>query len=450
MVRGAAAPAEQPLILPRNWRITPGASRSNVPGKVAYGLSTTWSIRNVIEALMIAGVPNITPVPPRPFAPVDGSPLAAENYQRELDTYGDTLDNWFHVNEKTLRFHADRFEVGFATAETRQLLSNLVLPLALHQQGRYLPAPVNSDFSERMGNAVASIVVTRNDAGMLVPNYSKLGGTVAAAFIGKSLYASAFHAPELNSTHFVTRYIGYSLLGDLATNVAHEVARAALEPDMSYYNLHGRSTDDSYYPLSLGGKAVYWVRSTYSIRNFVTGGLIAGLPTITDRPTDPISGFPKTYNGFANYADAENAYGESLLEWKDSLEENLRYHGRRLAGGLAESETQMALQNLAIPVLFNMDPRYVPLGVGYSGSQRLAHAFTGLVETHTDAGNKTINLPLLAGTVGAAFMAKELYYPSFNTPNLESNGVLAKTITLNLATDAVSNIIGEFLRHRGY
>ncbi len=447
----APAPAmEQPIVLPKNWRIAPGASRSNVPAKVRYYLGSTWSIRNLLEGMAVAGVPNLTSPPVEPLAPTNDDPVASRNYQHAMDAYGDDIDNWLRVNETMLRYRAARFEVGFATAETRQLISNLVLPLALHQQAQFIPAPVNSDLSERMWNAASSIVVTRNDAGMLVPNYSKLGGTVAAAFIGKALYAGAFNAPELNSGHFVTHYIGYSLLGDLATNTAHELVRAALEPDMTMYNLHGRARDDSYYPLSLGGKLVYWAHSTYSPRNFVTGALIAGLPTIVDRPAEPQGRQPATWNGYPDYDTAYNHYGDSILGWKQSLEDNVRYHEHRLIGGLSESETQMFLQNFAIPVAFDMDPRYVPLGTGYSTSDRMAHAFRGLVVTHTDAGNQTVNLPVLVGTVGSAFAAKELYYPQLGTPALATTSVLVRTIGLNFAADAIGNVVGEFLRHRGY
>ncbi len=446
IVRAVTAPAEQPFILPRNFRITPGAARTNVPGKLSYYLGSTWSIRNFAEAFALAGVPQITAAPVRPLT-------QDANYQQEIDSYGDQLNNWFHVNERTLRYHADRLAVGFSTAETRQLFSNLVLPLALHQQARYIPAPVNSDLSQRMENALASIVVTRNDAGALVPNYSKLGGTVAAAFLGKSVYANAFNAPELNSNHFVTRYIAYSLLGDLATNVGHELVRAAREPDMTMYNLHERATDDSYYPLSIGGKLAAWMQSTYAPRVLLTAGVIGGLPDINliqRRPKDPVPYDQSTWNGDTSYQTAYDNYGPDLLVWKDQLENNLRYHGRRLAGGFAEVETQTTLQNLAIPIFFNMDPRYVPLGASYGAGQRFGHAMEGLLVAHTDAGNRTVNFPVLGGTFGAAFLAKDVYYPKLGTPALETNGVLATTIGLNLAADAVSNVIGEFLRHRTY
>ncbi len=454
MIRAAVTPSEQPLVLPRNFRITPAAGRSDLPGKVSYYLGSAYSVRNLAEALLLTGVPNITSAPPQPEAAnylsggftVGGS----QAYQTAMEQYGDKMDVWRRQNEETLRLKAGRLETGLATAETRQLFSNLVLPVAFHQQARYIPAPVNSDFSQRMVNAAESIVVTRNDAGMLVPNYSKLGGTVIAAFLGKALYAKAFDAPELDSSHFLTRYIGYSLLGDLATNTAHELVRAAVEPDLTMYGMHGRATDDSYYPLSLGGKTVYWLRSTYALRNFVSGALISGVPQIGTQPAEPDPGQIVTGAQAYNYDQVYLQYGDDVETWRRTLENNIRYHEHRFIGGFSESESQMFLQNFAIPALFAMDPRYVPLGTGYSGSQRLGHAFEGLYLTHTDSGAKTVNLPVLAGTVGAAFAAKELYYPQLGTPALESNGVLAKTIGLNLAADALYNVIGEFLRHRGY
>ena len=448
LVRAAALPSQQPLVLPRNFRIAPAATQSNKPEKIMYYLHSTWQIRNFAEAMAVAGIPNLPSVPCQPRAPGCEQPTD-EQYEAAMDAYSDHIDTWRRTLETDLRYHGYRYGVGFATAETRDLFSNLVLPLALHQEGRYIPAPVNSDFGERMMNAVASIVVTRSDAGRTVPNYSKLGGTVAAAFLGKSLYANAFKAPELNSNRFVMHYIGYSLLGDLATNAGHELIRAAVEPDLTYYTLHGRSTDDAYYPLSLGGKLMYWARSTYAVRNVAGALLIAGIPSIPSEPVEPTFD-SSTWHGYATYDDAYSHYGDTVLTWKDGIENDARYHARRFAGGLSESETQTLLGNLLIPVVLNMDPRYVPLGSDHPAGQRFAHAVEGLWVTHTDSGKRTINLPVLGGTFGAALLAKEAYYPKLDVPALASNGVLAKTVGLNLAADALYNVIGEFLRHRGY
>ncbi|RRA49395.1 hypothetical protein D1Y84_15015 [Acidipila sp. EB88] len=439
------APDAQPFHVPRNFRITPAAGRSRLPGKLSYYLHSTYSVRNLLEALAVAGVPEIPDPPLYPHP--DG--LSGGQYEEALQLYNDEITDWGHDTEAILRYRGRRAAVGLGTAETRDLLSNLVLPVALHQEARYLPAPINSDLSQRMWNALESIVVTRNDHGDMAPNYSKLGGTVGAAFIGKSVFADAFSAPELNSGHFVMHYVGYSLLGDLATNTAHELIRAAREPDASYFELHGRATEDSYYPLSAGGKVVYWAHSTYGLRSIVTAGLIAAIPPVYDRPKEP-TGDPSTWGIYPTYQEAYDNWGEATLLWKDNLEDTLRYHGRRLIGGFSEVESQLILQNLLVPEIFGMDPRYIPLGSDHPAGQRLAHAFTSIVIGHTDAGTRTLNLPVLGGTVGAAVLAKEVYYPQLGAPALASGSMFARTLSLNFIADGIYNLASEFLRHHDY
>ena len=441
IVRAVMPPAEQPFVLPRNFHIAPAATSSDTPEKISYYLSSTWSVRNLIEAMLIAGIPNISsaPVVPRgAFGGEDG-----------FNAYSNAIQTWGSQNETVLRYHARRFEVGLTTAETRDLASNLALPLLLHQQAQYIPAPADAAFSDRMANAAESIVVTRNDDGMLVPNYSKLGGTVIAAFVGKSL-ADTLGAPELNTGHFVEKYVGYSLLGDLATNTAHELVRAARGPETGMYEMHGRATEDSYYPLSIGGKTIYWLHSTYTLRNFLTAGFIASIPAIPKRPLEPEPGEPSTWGNYPNFGAADFAYGDAMFSWKDTVEDKSRQFGRRFGGGLSEVETQDLLQNFVIPVAFDMDPRYIPLGSGYSAGQRAAHAFSSLVVGHTDSGNHMVNLPVLGGTVGAAFAAKEYYYPQIGAPELGTTSVLMRTISLNLAADGIYNVLSEFFGHRSY
>jgi hypothetical protein len=437
----AQAPAQDaPLKLSPDFRPSWAATRSLVPGKVHYYLVSTLSVRNLLEAFLVAGVPNIAKPPVLvPNLNVD-----------QLDAYGNATQAWLDQSYKETRVHVDRLGVGIATAETRQFASNLLLPLALHQEARYVPAPVNSNLSQRMWHAVSSIGMTYNDKGDRVPNYSKLGGTVAAAFAAKTVYAKAFNAPELDSEHFVVRYVGYSLLGDLATNAAHELVRAALEPDLTVYSLHGRSTEDSYYPLSIGGKFIDWGRSSYSLRPFVSAALLAGLPSIKKEPDEPEPNDPATYNGYPDYPTAYQNWGGAVSAWKDNLEANVRSHGRRFAGGLAESETQVFLQKFAIPVATGIDARYIPLGPEYDASERLGHTFTSLVKARTDAGGRTVNLPMLLGTAGAAVLAKEAYYPRLGTPALATNSILVETIGVNVVFDLIGNLHSEFFRHRGY
>ena len=435
--------------VPRSYR--PGVPVTTVTWgmKLDYYLRSTVSFRNFLEAGLLAGVPNLPSAPSQPQPPATITIDGVQNYANAMDAYGDAMDAWRRASEDELRYRGNRFAVGLATAETRQLLSNFALPVALHQDPRYVPADIEESFGQRMLHAFSSIAVTSSDSGHLVPNYSKLGGTVAAAFLGKEVYAKQLDVPQLETSQFVRRYIGYSLAGDLATNVGRELVRTAIKPDIEMYASDGPATQDSYYPLSIGGKVVYWARSTYGMRNFIQGALMAGIPDITDQPEQPAVPNITTEQQALEFDAIFVQYGEDIQAWRDNLEDEVRYHERRLIAGFSESETQQFLANFALSTTFGMDPRYIPLGPGHSAGARLGNAFSSVVIGHMDSGCKMANLPLLGGTVGAAFAAKELYYPALGVPELENNRVLAKTIGFNLAADGLLNIFGEFFMRRG-
>jgi hypothetical protein len=447
----SAGASEQPLRLPPSFRPAWSAERSHLGDKLSYGFASLGSARVPAEAFLLTGIPNLPSAPTQPNAPANFDDATAANlYQDEMTAYGHGMDTWRRASEDIMRYHQHRLETAVATTETRLLLSNIALPIALRQEARYRPARIDATLDERMINAVESILVTHNDHGRTVPNYSKLVGTVSAGLLGKSVYANAFNAPEFNTTHFFVKYVGYSLAGDLATNAAHELLRASIEPDVELYQLHGRSTEDSYYPLSAGAKFVYWIKSTYAARNFVQACLLAGLPSIGKQPVEPTEGVIVTPQQAAIYDQEYENFGSTVQAWRRHLESNVRYHEHRLIGGFAASETQMTIQNLAVPMLFGVDPRYIPMGRSYDAGTRLGHAFKGLVEARTDSGGKTINFPVLLGTAGGALLAKEAYYPKLGTPPLETNAVLAGTIGFNLLADLLGNISSEFRRHRGY
>ncbi len=418
--------------------------------KLNYYLRSTVSFRNFLEAGFIAGIPNLPSAPMQPQPPATITIDGVQNYANAMDAYGDAMDVWRRSSEDDLRYRGRRFAVGLYTAETRQLLSNFVIPVALHQDPRYVPAEIDGSFGQRMWHAVSNIAVTRSEHGRLVPNYSKLGGTVAAAFLGKTVYAKQLDVPQLQTGQFVKRYIGYSLAGDLATNVGRELVRTAIKPDIEMFASQGVATQDSYYPLSVGGKFFYWARSTYGLRNFIQGVLMAGIPDIPDQPDQPAVPNITTDEEALKFDAIFVQYGKDIQEWRDNLEEDVRYHERRLIGGFSESETQQFLTNFALSIALGMDPRYIPLGPGHSAGARLGNALSSMVVGHMDSGRKMINVPILAGTVGAAFMAKELYYPKLGVPEMESNRVLGKTIGFNLAADGLFNLFGEFFIHKGF
>jgi hypothetical protein len=418
--------------------------------KLNYYLRSTVSFRNFLEAGFLAGIPNLPSAPAQPQPPTSITIDGVQNYADAMDAYGNAMDIWRRSSEDELRYRGRRFTVGLATAETRQLLSNFAIPIALHQDPRYVPAYIDGTFGQRMWHAVSSVAVTRSDSGRLVPNYSKLGGTVAAAFIGKAVYAKQLDVPELQTGQFVRRYIGYSLAGDLATNVGRELVRTAIRPDIEMYASQGMATQDSYYPLSVGGKFFYWARSTWGLRNFVQAALMAGIPNIPDQPQQPPVPTITTEEQALMFDAIFVQYGKDIQAWRDNLEEDVRYRERRLIGGFSESETQQFLANFALPATLGMEPRYVPLGPGHSAGSRMGNVFASIAVSRMDSGRKMANIPLLAGTVGAAFMAKELYYQKLGVPELESNRVLAKTIGFNFAADGLLNLFSEFFPRKNF
>ncbi len=452
----APAPAEPPVQavkLPRHFQIEFASERSSLPEKLRYGLSTTYSPRVFIEALLIAGYPNLPTPPSQPNAPPDPvTHQEAVDYLHLMKAYGDQINAWRQQSDFIVRDHAYRLEVGAATTETRQVLSNLVLPIALHQRAAYEPADIDSPFESRLAHAAFSIVVTRGDNGRLVPNYSKLIGTFAAGILGEMAYAPEFKATgAISQPRFIYKYAGLSLAGDLATNVSHELVRSLERPDLQMYNLHGASRDDSYYPLSIGGKFVYWARSTYEVRNEVVGALIAGIPSIPPQPAEPQDPGPTGDPAEQQMVDQTYVqYARDLQLWRQEIENDVRYRLRRDIGGLSESETQLLLQNFVIPVAAGMDPRYIPLGPDHSTGERAGYALKTLFVGHTDAGNHFVNLPVLGGVFGAAVLADEFYYPQLGAPALASPKVFGATVALNLVSDAIANLLNEFPRRRKY
>jgi hypothetical protein len=448
-VAAAAAAVERPTQKTYHQPATPLA-QPGAGAKIGYYLHSAASFRNFLDAGFIAGIPNLPSAPVQPPPPANYDIPTMIEYKDAMTTYGYGMDDWRRASEDELRYRQHRLETGLATAETRDFLGNLVLPLALRQHAQYIPASFDENLGLRLGHAFASAVVTRSDSGRLVPNVSKWGGIIGSAYIAKSFYADQFNAPELNSNHFVAHYIGYSIAGDVATNLGHELVRGMTRSDIENYMTQGTATQGEYYPLSFGGKLVYWGRSAYAPRNFIQGALIAGIPDIQDMPEFPAQPVITNQDQLLAYDKVLVRYGMDVQSWRDNLENNVRYHEHRLIGGFGESETQQFLSNFFVPVATRMDPRYIPLGTGHSFGARLGNAFTGVAVGHMDSGRRMVNLPVVVGTLGAAFIAKQAYYPMLNTPSLESNRVLGKTVGFNLAGDALLNVLGEFLHHSSY
>jgi hypothetical protein len=422
------------------------ASSRGFGSTLTYFLGSTFSARTFLETGLIAGIPNLPTAPKQPVTTSYSGPA----YETAMDQYGDGMDEWRRSSDVELRYRGRRAAAGLATAESRVFLSNLLLPLALRENARYVPADLHASFASRIGHAAASAFVTRGNNGHILPNFSKIGGTVGAAFLGRKVFADEFNVPQLDTGKFVGKYIGYSLAGDMATNISREFVRSLVRNEILIGERQGPSLADSYYPMTAQAKLVYWARSTYSLRNFVQGALLAGIPNVTDEPEYPATPDIQTEQDEENYDNQLKAYGVSVQSWRDNLENDARYHGRRLLAGFSESETQLFLSNFALAAPLRMDPRYVPLGPDHSAGARLGHALAGVVVAHRDNGHDFVNFPIIGGTVGAAYIGQQYIYPQLGVDRLDRDEVLGRTIGLNLAADALFNVVREILPRRTF
>ena len=169
----------RPTTYPASYLETVGSTSLTFGQKVNYYLNSTYSFRNFLEAGLISGIPELSSAPAQPQAPAVISDDSMNTYTNAMDAYGTAMDTWRRSSEDQLRYRSRRFAVGLATAETRQYLSNLALPVLLNQDPRYVSANIEGSFGQRMWQAVRSIAVTHSNSGNNVFNYSKLGGTIS-------------------------------------------------------------------------------------------------------------------------------------------------------------------------------------------------------------------------------------------------------------------------------
>ena len=85
------------------------------------------------------------------------------------------------------RGYAERFGASYASGSTDILIGGAVLPALLHQDPRYFYQGTGTKKS-RAFHAISSTFICRGDNGRLQPNYSTIGGDLAAASLGTAYY----------------------------------------------------------------------------------------------------------------------------------------------------------------------------------------------------------------------------------------------------------------------
>lgn len=119
------------------------------------------------------------------------------------------------------------------------------------------------------------------------------------------------------------------------------------------------------------------------------------------------------------------------------LGQGLAGYGNRFVRNYADQVMGNLLVEGAMPVLFHEDPRYFRRGQGRFWS-RVGYAASRVFVTRTDSGGTEFNYSEIVGN-SLAVGTSNAYYPG--SRNLGGN---FQKFSLQLATDALSNVLKEF------
>lgn len=86
--------------------------------------------------------------------------------------------------------YGKRLGAGFADATAGSLISNAILPSLLHQDPRYFYQGTGTNWS-RAWHAMLAPFICKGDNGVTQPNYSNMGGSLAAYSISMAYYPSS-------------------------------------------------------------------------------------------------------------------------------------------------------------------------------------------------------------------------------------------------------------------
>jgi len=126
-----------------------------------------------------------------------------------------------------------------------------------------------------------------------------------------------------------------------------------------------------------------------------------------------------------------------LTNQNQPLGQGVAGYGNRFARGYADQVMGNLLVEGAMPILSREDPRYFRRGQGTFWS-RVGYATSRIIVTRTDRGGTEFNYSEVFGN-SIAVGISNAYYPG--SRNLDGN---FQKLTLQLATDAISNVLKEF------
>jgi hypothetical protein len=126
--------------------------------------------------------------------------------------------------------YAERFGAGYADGAIDIMVGGAILPSLLHQDPRYFYQGTGTNKSRAL-HALSSPFVCRGDNGRLQPNYSTIGGDLAAAALANVYYPESNRGPGLFLGNF------FIATGERAlANVAQEFILRRLTPKAKNQN----------------------------------------------------------------------------------------------------------------------------------------------------------------------------------------------------------------------
>ncbi|MGA9967616.1 MAG: carboxypeptidase-like regulatory domain-containing protein [Terriglobales bacterium] len=126
--------------------------------------------------------------------------------------------------------YAERFGAGYADGAIDIMVGGAILPSLLHQDPRYFYQGTGTNKSRAL-HALSSPFVCRGDNGRLQPNYSTIGGDLAAAALANVYYPESNRGPGLFLGNF------FIATGQRAlANVAQEFILRRLTPKAKNQN----------------------------------------------------------------------------------------------------------------------------------------------------------------------------------------------------------------------
>ena len=120
-----------------------------------------------------------------------------------------------------------------------------------------------------------------------------------------------------------------------------------------------------------------------------------------------------------------------------SFGQGMKGYARRYAASYGDQLTGNMMAEGFIPALTHEDPRYFRVGEG-TKKRRAGHALASILVTRTDSNHRTFNIAEVGGNA-IAVAVSNAYYPDTRTAG--DNG---QKLAMQLATDALSNLLKEF------